>query len=181
MTLLQPGEQRINIVQGEFAVSAEPHAVVTTLLGSCVAVCMNDPLLRIGGMNHFLLPGDVSTDGETSSSRHGVHLMELLINGLFKLGASRERLQAKLFGGARTVMGLGDIGKKNIEFANNFLKRESIEILPGSTGGLQGRRLQFWPTTGRIRQSLIAKVQDPVPTSLVPKPKSGASGDLELF
>ena len=84
--------QRINIVQGEYHVSGEENLAITTLLGSCVAACINDPVARVGGMNHFLLPGEDSSS--PMAARHGVHLMELLINGLLKLGASRGRLDA---------------------------------------------------------------------------------------
>ena len=100
------GEQRVNIVQGEFFVSDDPNVVISTLLGSCVAACLHDPLAGIGGMNHFLLPGQLDHDGNGAAERLGVHLMELLVNGLLKLGAGRDRLQAKIFGGAKTVKGL---------------------------------------------------------------------------
>lgn len=171
----QPLHTRINIVQGEFHVSGDRALSITTLLGSCVAACLHDPGVEVGGMNHFLLPGD-----ETASplvARHGVHLMELLINGLLKKGALRHRLEAKLFGGARTMQGLGDIGAANVRFAQEFLKREGITVTGGSLGGEAGRRLQFWPATGRVRQKFVRSTQelrhaDPVlPTA----------GDLELF
>ena len=122
-----PGHHpRINIVQGEYHVSGDQALSITTLLGSCVAACIHDPEAGVGGMNHFLLPGDEATSPLVA--RHGVHLMELLINGLLKKGASRERLQAKLFGGARTMQGLGDIGASNARFAQDFLKREGITV-----------------------------------------------------
>ena len=120
---------RINIVQGEYHVSGAEDLSITTLLGSCVAACINDPIAKVGGMNHFLLPGE-----DTASplvARHGVHLMELLINGLLKKGALRHRLEAKLFGGARTMRGLGDFGSANAKFAQEFLRREGIAIVGG--------------------------------------------------
>ena len=87
------------IVGGVFA-SREP-AVVTTLLGSCIAACLFDPVAGVGGMNHFLLPGTVGqTEGCT---RYGVHAMELLINDIMKLGGDRRRLKAKVFGGAQVM------------------------------------------------------------------------------
>ena len=110
---------RFNIVQGEYKVSDDPDVVLTTLLGSCVAACIRDPVKGIGGMNHFLLPGgDVGSSRD--SERIGVHLMELLLNGLMRQGAQRERLEAKLFGGARMMQGLSDIGAKNAAFAKTF-------------------------------------------------------------
>ena len=169
--------RRINIVQGEYHVSDEPNLAITTLLGSCVAACISDPSARVGGMNHFLLPGE-----DTSSplvARHGVHLMELLINGLLKIGAARHRLEAKLFGGARTMHGLGDYGATNARFAQEFLRREGITIVGGSLGGETGRRIQFWPATGRVRQKLVRSVEEPL--RLTPTGLPVSDGELELF
>ena len=91
---------KIPIVQGDFAVSDVEGTVISTVLGSCVAACIYDPLARVGGMNHFLLPGNPDRDGSDQSRRYGVYLMEMLLNGLFQKGAARSRLQVKLFGGA---------------------------------------------------------------------------------
>lgn len=171
-----PGHHpRINIVQGEYHVSGDQALSITTLLGSCVASCIHDPEAGVGGMNHFLLPGDEATSPLVA--RHGVHLMELLINGLLKKGASRERLQAKLFGGARTMQGLGDIGASNARFAQDFLKREGITVTGGSLGGETGRRIQFWPASGRVRQKLV-QASDDIRQS---DPVLPTAGDLELF
>jgi chemotaxis protein CheD len=169
--------QRINIVQGEYHVSSESDLSITTLLGSCVAACINDPVTQVGGMNHFLLPGE-----DTSSplvARHGVHLMELLINGLLKMGAARPRLQAKLFGGARTMQGLGDYGLSNARFAQDFLKREGIAVIGSSLGGETGRRIQFWPVTGRVRMKIVSGAGEAPRATNIPMPPCG--GELELF
>ena len=169
--------QRINIVQGEYHVSAAPDIAITTLLGSCVAACITDPVARVGGMNHFLLPGkDLSSP---LTARHGVHLMELLINGLLKLGASRQRLEAKLFGGARIMNVSGAFGAANARFAQEFLRREGIAITGGSLGGETGRRIQFWPATGRARQMLVRAVEEPQRPRAFDLPKH--AGELELF
>jgi chemotaxis protein CheD len=169
--------QRINIVQGEYHVSGLENLAITTLLGSCVAACINDPLARVGGMNHFLLPGEDSSS--PMAARHGVHLMELLINGLLKLGAARGRLEAKLFGGARTMNVSGDFGSANARFAQEFLRREGIAISGGSLGGEAGRRIQFWPATGRVRQKLVRSASEPQRIAPIAMPPT--SGELELF
>lgn len=172
-------ERRINIIQGEYRVSDEEDVVINTLLGSCVAACLHDPVARVGGMNHFLLPGEDSDS--PAAARYGVHLMELLVNGLLKMGASRDRLQAKLFGGARTVQGLTDIGAANGRFAREFLIREGISVVGASLGGEIGRRIQFWPANGRARQMLMSKYEA-VPVLPVRLPQSaGTSGEVELF
>jgi chemotaxis protein CheD len=171
-----PGQHpRINIVQGEYHVSGDTALSITTLLGSCVAACISDPVAQVGGMNHFLLPGDEAASPLVA--RHGVHLMELLINGLLKKGAARDRLEAKLFGGARTMQGLGDIGATNARFAQDFLKREGITITGGSLGGETGRRIQFWPASGRVRQKLVRATEEPRHAN----PVLPTAGELELF
>ena len=171
--------RRINVIQGEFCVSDDPDVVMTTLLGSCIAACMHDPVAQIGGMNHFLLPSDESNDARTKGDRYVVHLMELLVNGMMKRGARKDRLQAKLFGGAMVVQGLSDIGAKNASFAERFLEAESIPIVAASLGGTRGRRLQYWPVSGRVRQSFMNNVE---PVQRAPAPAWGSnSGDLELL
>lgn len=177
MTLSDMEDRRINIIQGEFEVSADPATVITTLLGSCVAACLYDPVAQVGGMNHFLLPGQAP--GSAMAARYGVHLMELLVNGLLKKGASRDRLRAKLFGGAATLKGLGDIGEANAAFARGFLEREGIAFTGGSLGGKRGRRLQFWPVSGRARQLFMGRSED-VPASPAKLPV-WSGGDVELF
>ena len=106
--------KRIAIVQGEYRVVTEPHVMITTVLGSCVAVCLQDSVARVGGMNHFLLaeptPGNVTNRADMQ--RYGIHAMELLINEMMRHGASRERLRAHLYGGANVVAGLGNIGSR---------------------------------------------------------------------
>lgn len=153
--LLTRPEQRILIVQGEFHISTREDVVLSTLLGSCVAMCLYDPFARVGGMNHFLLPG---TDGEDDGStplRYGAYAMELLVNGLLAQGAKRGRLEAKLFGGARMLAGLTDLGERNAEFAKQYVRRENIALMGGSLRGERGRRIEFWPCSGRTRQLWI--------------------------
>lgn len=145
-------------MQGEFRVSGDPSVVLTTLLGSCVATCMFDPVARVGGMNHFLLA--TAPGNGDRSERYGLHAMEMLINGLMKTGARKDRLQAKLFGGAAMEGRMAHIGRENTRFATEFLDREGIACLASSLGGCQGRRLRFAPTTGAVRQLLM---DDPPP------------------
>lgn len=173
---------RVHIIQGEFYVADDRDVMVTTILGSCVAACIRDPVAGVGGINHFLLPGTPGRAKSSESERMGVHLMELLVNGLLKLGARRERLEAKLFGGARTVHAHTDIGKQNVEFAERFLRDEGIAHVGGSTGGAQGRRIQYWPVSGRARQIFLAgstEVQRPAIAPVLVPPSN--AGELELF
>ena len=129
---------------------------MTTVLGSCVAACLWDPAAGVGGMNHFLLP-EPSPGHAGEALRYGVHAMELLVNALFRAGAIRSRLQARLFGGAQLTEGAHDVGRRNAAFAVDFLHRERIPYLGGSLGGTQARRLEFWPVSGRARQRLLVE------------------------
>lgn len=149
--------KRIHVVQGEQFVTEDPEAVLSTLLGSCVAACIRDPIAGVGGMNHFLLPGGRQQAFNTEAQRHGVHAMELLVNALLQRGARRERLEAKLFGGARLIDGLTDVGRQNADFAERFLTDEGIRHVGGSLRGEHGRKVQYWPLSGRARQSLMER------------------------
>ena len=174
-----PVERKVNIIQGEFVISGEPDVVLTTLLGSCVAACLRDPVAGIGGMNHFLLPGEAGHAG----LRYGVHAMELLMNGLVKRGARRERLEGKLFGGARLSDHLADVGHQNAAFAERFLREEGIPVVGGSLRGEQGRRIQFWPASGRARQALLSRSEDRIFIAETQRQTEVTSdgGSLELF
>ncbi len=175
--LLKPVEEKIHVVQGEYAVSASPEAVLSTVLGSCVAPCLFDKRIGVGGMNHFLLPGDATTGSD--GVVYGVNAMELLINDLLKRGARKNRLEAKLFGGARMVAGLSDIGSRNASFALDFLEAEKIRCVSSSLGGENARRVRFWPVGGRAQQLLVA---DPDPVVITrPAPPEANDDDLELF
>jgi chemotaxis protein CheD len=172
--------RKINIIQGEYRISSDPCVVLTTLLGSCVSACFWDPVSGVGGMNHFLLPGEAGAEG----MRYGVHAMELLVNDLLKHGARRDRLQAKLFGGARLSEHLSDVGLLNANFAERFVRDENIRVVGASLRGEQARRIQFWPVNGRARQILLSKSEDTVFAAERARPAPqpvAAGGALELF
>ena len=170
--------RRIPIVQGEHAVVAEPDVMISTLLGSCVAVCLHDSEARIGGMNHFLLgePGSDQSVRAQDMQRYGVHAMELLINALMARGASRSRLRAHLYGGANIVSRLGPIGSSNAEFARRFVETEGIVVGHSDLGGTRARRVDFLPYEGKVRSFAVADAPPPE-TLPVPLP----CGDIELF
>jgi len=167
----------ITIVQGDYAVSDDPTAVMTTVLGSCVAVCLFDPVARVGGMNHFLLAS--GTGAQTDDLKYGVNAMELLINKVIRAGGQRHALQAKLFGGARMTDHSRDIGASNATFAVEFLDQEGIPRLAESLGGDKARRVQFTPTTGAARQMQIAG-PGPEVTPVKPAPAKPADA-ITLF
>lgn len=171
---------RIHVGQGEHHVTDDPSVMLTTILGSCVAMCLRDPVSQVGGMNHFLLP-DGETDGLDAGRRYGAYAMEVLINDCLKAGARRDRLEAKLFGGGRMFDSLRDVGRANADFAERFLRDESIALVGGSLRGAGGRRVQYWPVTGRALQRAVADahaVPPPAPRRPAPVVDAGA---LELF
>ena len=163
----------LHVIQGEQCTSDQPDTVLTTVLGSCVAACLHDPVRRIGGMNHFLLPDDLGT----RDLRYATAAMEILVNSLIKQGAVRSRLEAKLFGGSRMLAGLPDIGRRNGEAAIAFLHSEGIKLQAQSLGGTLARRVRFWPTKGKAQQILLHKAED-IPQRMPPQPPVGT---IEIF
>ncbi len=131
---LQGGQ--LHVAQGEVA--------VTTILGSCVSVCLFDPVASVGGINHYLLP---RTAGREPSLRFGDVAMRMLLDQVLAKGASRERLGAKVFGGAGPVdtfsRGRRPLGMENSLVALEFLRAESIPVLQQDVGGTAGRKLVF--------------------------------------
>ncbi len=128
----------------------DDDTALVTLLGSCVAACIRDPLLKIGGMNHFLLPDGNTGDG--APARYGSFAMEVLINDLLKRGAARNRLEAKVFGGANVLKGFtsNPVGTRNAEFVRSYLQAERIPILAEDLCGIHPRKVFFFPPTGRV-------------------------------
>ncbi|MCX7559774.1 chemotaxis protein CheD [Sulfitobacter sp. F26204] len=163
------------ITQGEFFVSSEVGTTISTLLGSCVACCLWDPLVAVGGMNHILFAS--LQRNRVKCDRAGINAMELLINEMLKRGAHRARLKAKLFGGAQMIDGLSEIGPANSTFATQFLAVEGIECISSSLGGSSARHLVFTPTTGAAR----VKIPNFIPKETLPSAKPENGNDLELF
>lgn len=143
-------ERIIVVTQGEHAVSDAPDVVLSAVLGSCVAVCLWDPKIRIGGMNHILLSDD--TPALPGKVPCAVNVTELLIDALIAKGARRDRLVAKLFGGATMGAGRSRIGAANAGCALDFLHRTEIRVLASSLGGETARHVMFWPHCGAARQ-----------------------------
>jgi chemotaxis protein CheD len=177
----QDDNWHVQIMQGDFYVTGKPEEVLTTILGSCISACIRDPVLGIGGMNHFLLP---ECEGEDRNARRfGVNAMEVLINGILKRGGDRVRLEAKLFGGANVISAMSDVGSRNAAFARQFLGDEGIAIVGGDVGGTAPRRIQYWPVTGRARQlSVRVDKQELLERERVASNRDvAANDDVELF
>lgn len=177
------GLRRITIMQGETRVSDEADVVLTTVLGSCIAACLFDPVAKVGGINHFLLaePGSASTDAD-SMKRYGVYAMEVLINAMLAKGAARSRLKARIYGGASLHDGFHDIGGANASFARRFLRQEGIALVGEDVGGRDARRVEFRPTVGlaRCRAANGRAAVEPVRIAR-PAPPPMPTGDVEFF
>lgn len=162
--------------------------VLDTVLGSCIAACLYDPVAGIGGMNHFMLPEGIDP-GNPNSTRYGVHAMELLISELMKLGGNRKRFQAKVFGGGHVLKlreSLDGVPQRNIQFARRFLDAEQIPIVKEDVGGYQPRRVVFHTHTSRVFMKYLGS-NDAERTAqeemvyLISLKKRKVEGDVELF
>jgi chemotaxis protein CheD len=140
--------------------------VLVTVLGSCVAACINDRTAGIGGMNHFMLPDDGSDPSHASSDsmRYGAYAMEVLINELIKRGGRRERFEAKVFGGGAVLAGMTtiNIGDRNSEFVRRYLALEKIRIVAEDLQGMYPRKVAFMPRTGQVMVKKLKTQHDPV-------------------
>ncbi|WP_153112038.1 chemotaxis protein CheD [Propionivibrio limicola] len=132
--------------------AVETQKPLSTLLGSCVAVCLFDPMLRIGGLNHFMLPDmGRARNGDVDSLLSGNFAMEALLNALINKGAKKVRLQAKAFGGGTIIDTDGgslSIGMRNAGFAKEWLEREGIPLVASDFLGPWSRKVLFLPSSG---------------------------------
>lgn len=175
----------VKVLPGEYFVSSE-DLVIMTVLGSCIAACIWDNKMRIGGMNHFMLP---EGDGADGSGRYGSYAMELLINEMIKLGARRETMQAKVFGGGAVMAGFTtmNVGERNTKFVLDYLATERIPVVSQDVLDIHPRKVCFFPVTGKV---LVKRLAHSHPESLVVEERRGnaalvakstAGGSVDLF
>ena len=175
------------ILPGEYYVSAT-NELITTVLGSCISVCIRDPRNGIGGMNHFMLPSDknVSENIVSDAARYGNYAMEHLINDILHYGGKRSNLEFKVFGGGKVLDMKLDIGKKNIEFVFEYLSMESFKVLSQDVGDVYPRKVIYFPKSGIARVKKLKKLHNQTIITRENKymdeiKKSPVSGDIELF
>ena len=156
----------VKILPGEYYVTKRKLALVT-VLGSCVAACIRDRISGMGGMNHFMLPGDngqhgSATDLSSPLAHYGTYAMEKMINDLLKMGAKRSNLQAKLFGGGNVMPSftVNNVGERNAEFAINYLRTEQIEVLAQDMLDIYPRKVYFFPNTGKVLVKKLRSVHN---------------------
>jgi chemotaxis protein CheD len=169
---------RVTVMQGMVETSNDSSVVLTTVLGSCIAACLFDPIARVGGMNHFLL-AEPSSSQVNADTHYGIYLMELLINTMLKQGASKSRMKAHIYGGGNIHKNMQPIGQRNSELAERFLNTESIMITHRDVGGTNARRVDFLAASGKAR---CRHVDGSAAPAAKPTPVATKSvGDVEFF
>lgn len=180
--------EAVKILPGEYFATTDNIMIVTTL-GSCVSVCLRDPITRAAGMNHFLLPANLDKQVLNSdSARYGVYAMEVLINHLMKLGAVKHRLEAKVFGGGNVLRQLrtNSVGQQNSEFVLKYLEAENIPLKAQDLLGEFPRKVYFFPLTGEVK---VRKLKTLHNTTIIDREveyrekvvKTPTAGEVDLF
>jgi chemotaxis protein CheD len=175
----------VKVLPGEYFVSNE-EIMIMTVLGSCISACIWDGRARAGGMNHFMLPDG---DGGDGGGRYGSYAMELLINQMLKMGARRETMQAKVFGGAQVMAGFTsmNVGERNTKFVLDYLATERIPVVSQDVLDIHPRKVCFFPVTGK---ALVKRLAHSHPETLVVEERKGnaatvakstAGGSIDLF
>jgi chemotaxis protein CheD len=180
------------ILPGEYYVTRE-NELITTVLGSCVSACIRDRDLRIGGMNHFMLPetnaDKLKQGNETvvgNANRYGNYAMEHLINTILSHGGKRKNLEIKVFGGGKIIPTLTDVGIKNIEFVLSYIDAEGLKLISQDLGDVYPRKIVFFPATGKVR---MKKIQELHNETIIQRERqyfntiknAPVEGDVELF
>ncbi len=176
----------VKVLPGEYFVSNE-NLLIVTVLGSCIAACIWDSRSRVGGMNHFMLPdGDTEGDG---AGRYGSYAMELLINEMMKLGARRETMQAKVFGGGQVMHSFStlNVGERNTRFVLDYLHTERIAVVSQDVLDIYPRKVCYFPQTGK---AMVKRLAHAHPETLIAEERKGnaarvvrstAGGSVDLF
>jgi chemotaxis protein CheD len=141
---------------GDFYIGA-PGELLGTVLGSCVAACIRDARLRIGGMNHFMLPSQQGEDaaggaGSTwPATRFGDVAMECLVAQILRRGGRRAELEVKFVGGGKVLDALSDVGARNIRFAREYARSCGLRVLGEDLGDRYPRKVLYDPASGAVR------------------------------
>lgn len=180
----------VKVLPGQYFATSDDTMIVT-VLGSCVSVCLRDRLTGVGGLNHFMLPHDSSAEAGSvvaASGRYGLYAMELLVNHLLKLGANRNRLEAKVFGGGQVLKNMNfiNIGQRNVSFVLEHLKQEAIPVIGQDVLDIYPRKVYFFPQTGKV---MLKKIHSLHNTTILDREKAylheietrPVSGAVDLF
>lgn len=177
------------LLPGDYYVTRHDE-VLDTVLGSCVSACIRNPHLKIGGMNHFMLPRPSGLGNDTwenvagRATRYGSASMEQLINRVLSVGGSRADLEVKIFGGGRVLSSLSDVGYHNVAFVREYLKQEGLKIVSEDVGNVCPRHVQYFPLTGRVRVRHLRSRMDVVREEqryLKGLDEAPVAGEIDLF
>lgn len=185
------GQVTAKILPGEYYVTRNEE-VITTVLGSCISVCIYEQKTGLGGMNHFMLPqssgnmNDVE-DLMSDSFRYGDVAMEIMINDLLRNGADKEQIVFKAFGGGQIIKQMTSVGERNIKFLHKFMVMEGYKLAAADLGGPHPRKVNFFPKTGKVMVKKLQHmhndtiaIRETQYRSRIDKPKI-QSGEIDLF
>lgn len=179
------------ILPGEYYVTTQGE-MISTVLGSCVSACIIDPINRVGGMNHFMLPATRNTlapvGTNSDATRYGNHAMEQMINDILKAGGKKENLEVKLFGGGKVLAQMNkiDIGQKNIVFIRSYVAIEGLMVVKADLGDIYPRKVLYFTDNGNVKMKklkamhnkTIIEREDTYKHVIDTQP---VAGDIELF
>lgn len=180
------------ILPGEYYVTTNREIIVTSL-GSCISACIRDKVFGIGGMNHFMLPMSYKENDDSwrkqkdsLANRYGNYAMENLINDIIKNGGKRENLEIKIFGGGKILAKMTDVGSRNIEFIEEYIRTEHLTLAAKDLGSVYPRRVVYDPITGKAK---VKKLRELINDTIVRRESrylhdiqdSSSFGDIELF
>lgn len=186
------GMEMVKILPGEFYVTHSDE-IISTVLGSCISVCICDKKMGIGGMNHFMLPENKKGDDDEwkynqadKAARYGLDAMEHLVNNILKNGGRKRYFEIKVTGGGRIMAKMNDIGRKNIDFIKEYLHTEGYTVVSEDVGDIYPRKVRYFPRTGKLQikklrslhNQTIIKREDDYQAELNKQP---VAGDIELF
>ena len=163
---------------GEFYATKKDEGIAT-VLGSCISTCIYDENSGIGGMNHFLIPGDFRDEEIflSPTARFGMYAMELLMGELIKFNIDRSNIKAKVFGGANLSGSSMNVGENNVRFIKAFLEMEGIPVKSINVGGNYARKVFFFPKTGRV---LLKKIETNVNKIIQSEDKFIKKAEIQL-
>jgi chemotaxis protein CheD len=173
------------ILPGQYHATSD-DVVIVTVLGSCVSACLWDPVRRIGGMNHFMLPG-AAGGAAVASANLGLYAMEVLINRMLKLGAERRRIVAKVFGGASVLEGMDalNVGTQNGTFVLEFLAEEGIPVVAQDLYDVCPRKVYFFAASGKVMVKRLGGLRNDTlerrERDYLASLKRGPAGEVEIF
>lgn len=180
------------ILPGECYVSGGTE-MISTVLGSCISACVRDPIARVGGMNHFMLPLQSGVTGISRAAAmdpalcYGNWAMEYLVNEILKLGGRKDRLEVKVFGGGRVLAGMTniDVGKQNIDFITQYIASEGLRLKAQDVGDVYPRKVLYFPETGNVKMKKLKTERAPEVSKQEKKYLDSmakpTSTDIELF